>query len=67
MFAKYGKSCFIIIFLNLFSAALGLGHCAWLSLIMARGGVLSAAVRGLLVAVASLLSEHRLSSCSTLL
>ena len=56
----------LLLFFNLSLAVLGLRHCTWLSLIMVSGALLSAAVHRLLIEVASLVSEHRFSSCGTL-
>ena len=50
---------FIYIF-NLFLAALGLRCCAWAFSSCGERGLLFVAVRGLLIAVASLVAEHGL-------
>ena len=52
---------FIInLFLNLFLVALGLHCCAWALSICGERGPLFVAARALLIAVASLVAEHRL-------
>ena len=45
---------------NLFLAALGLRSCAWAFSSCGEWGLLFVAVHGLLIAVASLVAEHRL-------
>ena len=49
-----------IYFIYLFSAALGLCCCAWAFLSCNEPGLLFVAVHGLLIAVASLVEDHRL-------
>ena len=51
---------FIFIYLFLFLAALGLRCCAWAFSSCGERGLLFVAVRGLLMAVASLVTEHGL-------
>ena len=51
------------LFIYLFMAALGLHCCAWAFSSCGEQGLLFVAVRGLLVAVASLVLEHRLEAC----
>ena len=46
--------------INLFLAALGLRCCAWAFSSCTERGLLFVAVRGLLIAVASLAVQHRL-------
>ena len=54
-------SFFLIdLFICLFLAALGLCCCAWAFSSCSEQGLLFIAVRGLLIAVASLVVEHRL-------
>ena len=48
------------LFIYLFMAALGLRCCAWAFSSCSEGGLLFVAVRGLLIAVASLVAEHGL-------
>ena len=50
----------MFIFINLFLAALGIHCCAWAFSSCGERGLLFVAVRGLLIAVASLVVEHRL-------
>ena len=52
--------CFFFFKINLFLAALGLGCCAWAFSSCGEWGLLFVAVRGLLIAVASLVTEHGL-------
>ena len=49
-----------IYFIYLFLAALGLRCCVWAFSSCSERGLLFVAVRGLLIAVASLVVEHRL-------
>ena len=51
---------FIHSFIYLFMAALGLRCCAWVFSSCGEWGLLFIAVRGLLIAVASLVAEHGL-------
>ena len=51
---------FIYLFIYLFLAALGLRCCAWAFSSCGEQGLLSLAVCGLLIAVASLVAEHGL-------
>ena len=51
---------FLIFFLNLFLALLGLCCYAWAFSSCSERGLLFVAVRGLLIAVASLVAEHGL-------
>ena len=51
---------FILKFIYLFLAALGLRCCAWAFSSCGERGLLFAAVSGLLIGVASLVAEHRL-------
>ena len=51
---------FIYLFIYLFMFALGLRCCTWASLVATSGGLLLVEVRGLLIAVASLVAEHGL-------
>ena len=51
------------LFIYLFMAALGLCCCAWASSTCGEQGLLFIAVHGLLIAVASLVAEHRLQEC----
>ena len=51
---------FIYLFIYLFMAALGLRCCARDFSSCVKRGLLSVTVRGLLIAVASLVAEHRL-------
>ena len=57
-------SCLLILFLKnflyLFLAALGLRCCTWAFSSCGERGLLFVAVRGLLIAVASLVAEHGL-------
>ena len=54
-----------VIYLLLFLTVLGL-HCGvGLSVVVKRGGSSLVLVRGLLIAEASLVTEHRLSSCGS--
>ena len=55
------KTCSLYLFL----AALGLRCCAGFSLVMASGSYPPAVMHRLLIVVASLAVEHRLSSCGT--
>ena len=55
----------IYLFIYLFLAALGLHCCARAFSSCSEWGLLFTAVRGLLIAVASLVAEHRLSSCGS--
>ena len=50
----------IVIFIYLFLAALGLRCCAWAFSSCGEWGLLFIAVRGLLIAVASLVAEYGL-------
>ena len=50
----------ILLFIFKFSAALGLRCCAWAFSSGGERGLLFVAVRGLLIAVASLVAEHGL-------
>ena len=50
----------IIYFIYLFLAALGLCCCVWAFSSCGKWGLLFIVVRGLLIAVASLVEEHRL-------
>ena len=54
------KFFLIIYFIYLFLAVLGLPCCAWAFSSCGERGLLFVAVRGLLIAVASLVAEHRL-------
>ena len=54
--------CFINLFIYLFFAALGLRCCARAFCSCGEQGLLFVSVRGLLVAVASLVTEHRLQA-----
>ena len=54
------KKTFKIIFKYLFSVVLGLPCCAGFSLVAASGVCCLAEVHGFLIAVASLVVEHRL-------
>ena len=54
------KKNYFIILLILFLAALGLRCCTWASSSCGEQGLLFIAVRGLLIAVASLVAEHEL-------
>ena len=61
----YGIHCFhinadLFIFIYLFLAALGLSCCTRAFSSCGEPGLLFVAVRGLLIAVASLVGEHRL-------
>ena len=51
---------FMYLFIYLFLAVLGLRCCAWAFSSCGERGLLFVAVRGLLIAVASLVVEHRL-------
>ena len=51
---------YAVSFIYLFMAALGLCCCAWTFSSCGERGLLFVAVRGLLIAVASLVAEHRL-------
>ena len=51
---------FSFIYFYLFLAALGLGCCAWAFSSFGERGLLFIAVHGLLIAMASLVTEHRL-------
>ena len=51
---------FIYLLINLFLAVLGLCCCAWAFSSCGEQGLLFVAVCGLLIAVASLVAEHRL-------
>ena len=51
---------FINLFMYLFLAALGLRCCAWAFSSCGERGLLFVAVRGLLIAVASLVAKHGL-------
>ena len=53
-------SYFFIFYLNLFMAALGLCRCTRAFSSCSEWGLLFVAVRGLLIAVASLVAEHGL-------
>ena len=53
-------SIFVFYFIYLFLAALGLCCCTWAFSSCGRRGLLFVAVRGPLIAVASLVAEHRL-------
>ena len=53
------KKSFFLIFI-IFLAVLGLRCCAWAFSSCGERGLLFVAVRGLLIAVASLVAEHRL-------
>ena len=60
---RYGFTFFkiyFIYFIYLFLAALGLRCCAWDFSSCGQWGLLSVAVSGLLIAVASLVAEHGL-------
>ena len=50
----------LFLFFNLFLAVLGLRCCAWAFSSSGERGLLFDAVRGLLIAVTSLVVEHRL-------
>ena len=50
----------IILFIHLFLAVLGLHCCSGFSLVVMSGGYSPAAVRGLLIVVASLAAEYEL-------
>ena len=63
-------ACFIYLFIYLFLAALGLSCCTRAFSSCGEQGLLFIVVRGLLIAVASLVSEHGLqahglSGCGT--
>ena len=51
---------FLVYFIYLFLAALGLRCCTWAFSSCGERGLLFVAVHGLLIAVASLVAEHRL-------
>ena len=51
---------FIILFIYLFLAALGVHCCSWAFSSHGERGLLFVAARGLLIAVASFVAEHRL-------
>ena len=51
---------FVYLFIYLFLAALGLHCCTWAFFSCIQQGLLFAVVRGLLIAVASFVAEHRL-------
>ena len=51
---------FVCLFIYLFLTVLGLRCCAWAFSRCGEQGLLFVAVRGLLIAVASLVAEHRL-------
>ena len=57
---KEFKFFFLIYFIYLFLAALGLRCCVWAFSSCRECGLLFVAVRGLLIAVASLVAEHGL-------
>ena len=50
----------LLLFFNLFLAALGLRSCVWAFSSCSEQELLFVAVRGLLIAVASLVAEHGL-------
>ena len=54
------KNLFIYLFIYLFLAALGIRCCAWAFSSCGKWGLIFVVVRGLLIAVASLVAEHRL-------
>ena len=55
---------FVYLFIYLLLAVLGLHCCAWAFFSCSEQGLLFGAVRGLLIAVASLVVEHRLQARS---
>ena len=57
---SFGDQYKSFFFFNLFLAALGLSCCLWTSSSCCEWGPLFVSVRGLLIAVASLLAEHGL-------
>ena len=62
-YTLYSNSTFFFFFFFLilfFLAALGLRCCVWAFSSCGKQGLLFVAVRGLLIAVASLVAEHRL-------
>ena len=62
LFIYFNKVGFSFLFIYLFSIwlRLGLCCCAWAFFSCGEQGLLSVAVRGLLIAVASLVAEHGL-------
>ena len=60
LFKGYRVSFFLNKFIYLFLAALGLRCCAWASSSCGEQGLLFVVVCGLLIALASLVAEHRL-------
>ena len=58
--SKLKEIHFFDFFLNLFLAAVGLRYCAWAFSSCGEWGLLFVVVRGLLIAVASLVAEHGL-------
>ena len=60
LIAKYNLFFKFIYLIYLFLAVLGLRCCAWAFSSCGERGLLSIAVHGLLIAVASLVAEHRL-------